>query len=78
MTPDPVPMAVYHECDGVVRVASGFALPIEGVDDIYPSFQSVFEEIDLQLPKVAFVSLLSNNFMSLKVLARCQSFMSRR
>ena len=35
MTPNPVSMTNYRECDGVVRVANGVALPVEGVGDIF-------------------------------------------
>ena len=44
MTTNPVLMTNYRECDGVVRVANGVALPIEGVvvGDIIMSFQSDF------------------------------------
>ena len=65
MTPNPVSLTNYCECDGVVRVANGFTLPIEGVSDILMSFQSDFGETDLQLFNVAFVHLLSHNFLSL-------------
>ena len=65
MTPNPVSMTHYRECDGVVRVANGVALPVEGVGDILVSFQSDFGETDLQLLHVAFVSLLSHNLLSL-------------
>ena len=41
-TPNPVSMINYRECDGVVRVANGVALPIEGVDDILMNFESDF------------------------------------
>ena len=70
MTPNPVSMTNYHECNGVVRVANGVALPIEGVGDILISFQSDFGETDLQLLNVAFVSLLSHNLLSLKQFTR--------
>ena len=45
MTPNPVSMTNYRECNGVVRVANGVALPIEGVGDILMSFQSDFERL---------------------------------
>ena len=45
-TPNPVSMTNYRECDGIVRVANGVALPIEGVGDILVSFQSDFGETD--------------------------------
>ena len=64
MTPIPVSMTNYRECDGVVRVANGVALPIEGVGDILTSFQSDFGETDLQLLNVPFVPLLSHNLLS--------------
>ena len=70
MTPNPVPMTNYRGCDGVVHVANGVALPIEGVGDILTSFQSDFGETDLQLLHVAFVSLLSHNLLSLKQFTR--------
>ena len=70
MTPNPVSMTNYRECDGVVRVANGVALPIEGVGDILMSFQSDFGETDLQLLNVAFVPLLSHNLLSLKQFTR--------
>ena len=70
MTPNPVPMTNYRGCDGVVHVANGVALPIEGVGDILTSFQSDFGETDLQLLHVAFVSLLSHNLLSLKQFRR--------
>ena len=63
-------MTNYRGCDGVVRVANGVALPIEGVGDILMSFQSDFGETDLQLLNVAFVSLLSHNLLSLKQFTR--------
>ena len=66
MTTNPVSMTNYRECDGVVRVANGVALPIESVDDILMSFQSDFGETNLQLLNVAFVPLLSHNLLSLK------------
>ena len=53
MTPNPVSMTNYSECDGVVCVANGVAPPIEGVGDIDMSFQSDFGETDLQLLNVA-------------------------
>ena len=49
MTPNPVSMTNYRECNGVNRVANGVALPIEGVGDVLMSFQSDFGETDLQL-----------------------------
>ena len=56
MAPNPVSMTNYREeRNGVVRVAIGVALPIEGVGDILMSFQSDFGETDLQLLNVAFV-----------------------
>ena len=63
-------MSNYRECDGVVRVANGVSLPIEGVGDILMSFKSDFGETDLQLLNVAFVPLLSHNLLSLKQLPR--------
>ena len=63
-------MTNYRGCDGVVRVANGVALPIESVGDIIMSFQSNFGDTDLQLPNVAFVSLLSHNLLSLKQFTR--------
>ena len=66
MTPNPVSMTNCRECNCVVRVANGVALPIEGVGDILMSFQSDFRETDLQLLNVAFVSLLNHNLLSLK------------
>ena len=54
MTPNPVSMTNYRECDGVVRVANGVAIPIEGVGDFLIIFQSDFGETDLQLLNVAF------------------------
>ncbi|CAN0267801.1 unnamed protein product, partial [Ascophyllum nodosum] len=62
MTPNP--------CNGVVRVANGVALPIEGAGDILMSFQSDFGETYLQLLNVAFVPLLSHNLLSLKQFTR--------
>ena len=56
-------MANYRERDGDVRVASGVALPVEGVGDILMSFQPDFGETDWQLLKVAFVPLLSSNLL---------------
>ena len=70
MAPNPVSMTNYRECDGVVRVANGVALPTEGVGDIHMSFQSDFGETDLQLFYVAFVPLLSHNLLSLKQFTR--------
>ena len=70
MTPNPVSMTNYRECDGVVRVTNGVDLPIEGVGDIRMSFQSDFGETDLQLLNVAFVPLLSHNLLSLKQFTR--------
>ena len=70
MTPNPVSITNYREYDGVVRVANGVALPIEGVDDILISFQSDFGETVLQLLNVAFVPLLSHNLLSLKQFTR--------
>ena len=58
MIPNPVSISNYRECNGVVRVANGVALPIEGVDDVLMNFQSGFGETDLQLLNVAFVCLL--------------------
>ena len=60
MTSNPVSMTYYCECNGVVRVANGVALLIEGAGDILMSFQSDFGETDLQLLNVAFVPLLSH------------------
>ena len=54
MTPNPVSISNYRECDGVVRVTNGVALSIEGVSDIRASFQSNFGETDLHLLNVAF------------------------
>ena len=58
MSPNPVSMTNYRECDGLVRVANRVALPIEGVGDILMSFQPDFGETDLQLLNVAFVPLI--------------------
>ena len=55
MTSNPVLMTNYRECDGVVRVANGVALSIEGVGDILMSFQHDFGETDVRLLNVAFV-----------------------
>ena len=49
MTLNLVSITHYHECDGVVRIANGVALPIEDVGDSLMSFQYNFGEIDLQL-----------------------------
>ena len=70
MTPNPVSMTNYRDCDGVVRVANGVTLPIEGVGDILMSFQSDFGETDLRLLNAAFVPLLSHNVPSLKQFTR--------
>ena len=70
MTPNPVSMTNYREYDGVVCVANGVAVPIEGLGDILMSFQSDFGEPDLQLFNVAFVPLLSHNLLSLKQTTR--------
>ena len=70
MTPKPVSMTNYRECDDVARVANDFALPIEGVGNILMSFQSNFGETDLELLNVAFVPLLSHNLLSLKQFTR--------
>ena len=70
MTPNLVSMTNYRECDGIVRVANGVAVPIEGVDDILINFQSDLGETDLQLLNVAFVPLLSHNLLSLKQFTR--------
>ena len=43
MTPNPVSMTNYRECDGVVHVANGVAPPIEGVGDIPISFNLTLE-----------------------------------
>ena len=70
MTLNPVSITNYRECNGVVRVANGVALPIEGVGDILMSSQSDFGETDLQLLNVAFVPLLSHNLLPLKQFTR--------
>ena len=70
MTPNPVSMSNYRECDGVVRHANSVALPIEGVGDILMSFQSDFGETELQLLSVAFAPLLSHHILSLKQFTR--------
>ena len=71
LTPNPVSMTNYRECDGVVRVATGVALSIEGVGDILMSFQSDFGETDLQFFNVAFAPIiLSHNLLSLKQFTR--------
>ena len=54
MIPKSVSMANYRECDGVVRVFNGIALPI----------------VDVQLLNVAFVPILSHNLLSLKQFLR--------
>ena len=66
MTPNQVSMTNYRECDGVVRVANGAALPIEGLGDILMSSESDFRDTDFQLLNVTFVPLLSHNLLSLK------------
>ena len=43
MAPNPVSMTNYRKYDGVVRVANGVALPIEGVGDILMSFNLILE-----------------------------------
>ena len=53
----------YRDVNSVVRVDSSAALPIEGVDDIFMSFQSDIGEVGLQLLNVAFVSLRSHNLL---------------
>ena len=70
MTLNPVSMTNCRECDDVVRVANGVALPIEGVGDILMSSQSDFGETDLQLLNLAFVPLLSHNLLPLKQFTR--------
>ena len=70
MTPNPVSMNNCHECDGIVTVPNGVALPIEGVGDILMSFQSDFGETELQLLNVAFVPPRSHNLLSLKQFTR--------
>ena len=65
MSPNPISMTNYRECNGVIRVANDDALPIVGVDDTLMSFNSDFGKTNLQLLDVAFDPLISHNLLSL-------------
>lgn len=53
----------YRECSGIVRIAGGDILQIEGVV-IVLRFRSNSYAFDVQLSNAAFVSRLSHNLLS--------------
>ena len=69
MTPSADDMVNYCEGGGVVRIADGRTMPIEGIGKLQMSFWSGKDWVQVVLPNVAHVPLLGYNLLSLKRMA---------
>ena len=69
MTPSADYMVNYCEGRGVVRIADGRTMPIEGIGNLPMSFLSGKDWVQVVLPNVAYVPLLGYNLLSLKRMA---------
>ena len=69
MTPSADYMVNYCEGGGVVRIADGRTMPIEGIGNLPMSFWSGKDWVQVVLPNVAHVPLLGYNLLSLKRMA---------
>ena len=69
MTPSADYMVNYREGGGVVRIADGRAMPIEGIGNFPMSFWAGKDWMQAVLPNVAHVPLLGYNLLSLKRMA---------
>ena len=69
MTPSADCMINYCEGGGVVRIADGRTMPIEGIGNLPMSFWSGKNWTQIVLPNVAHVPLLVYNLLSLKRMA---------
>ena len=59
-------MVNYREGGGVVRIADGRAMPVEGIGNLLVSFWSGKDWVQVDLPNVTHVPLLGYNLLSLK------------
>ena len=66
MTPSADYMVNYREVGGILRIADGRAMPIEGIGNFLMSFWSDKDCVQLVLPNVAHVPLLGYILLSLK------------
>ena len=62
-------MVNYREGWGVVRIADGRAMPIEGIGNLPMRFWSGKDRVQVVLQNVAHVPLLGYNLLSLKKMA---------
>ena len=69
MTPPAHYMINYHEGEGVVGIADGRAMAIEGIGNLPMRFWSGKDWVQLLLQNVAHVPLLGYNLLSLKKMA---------
>ena len=69
MTPSADYMVNYYEGGGVVRIADGRTMPIEGIGNLPMSLWSGTDWMQVVLPNVAHVPLLGYNLLSLKRMA---------
>ena len=69
MTPSADYMVNYREGGGVVRIADGRAMPIEGIWNLPMSFWSGKGWVQVVLPNVAHIPFVGYNLLSLKRMA---------
>ena len=69
MTPSADPVVHYREGGGVLTIADGRAMPIEGIGNVRMSFRSGKNWVQAMLPNVAHVPLKRHNLLSLKRMA---------
>ena len=69
MTPPADHMVNYRKGGGVVRIADGLAVPIEGIGNISMSLWSGKDWVQIVLPNATHVPLLGYNLLSLKRMA---------
>ena len=62
-------MVNYRKGGGVVRIANGRAMPIEGIGSLPMSFWSGKNWVKVVLPNITHVPLLGCSFLSLKRMA---------
>ena len=63
MTPSAHYMVNYREGGGIVRIADGRAMPIEGIENLPMSIWSGKDWVQISLPSVAHVPLLGYNLL---------------